>query len=270
MMPILLLALLPAAFQEVPSEQELLVRALAAIAEAKEHANDPTETRAAYIKAAECYEQLHERGCRNTDLYRNLGNAYYLGGKLPEAIFAYRRGRALDPDDRGSRESLDYARSQIDFSRALAARPPADDWPPWLPRWTPRLRLLLGAGLLAAFWITLTRYRMTQHGIHIVTGGLAIIAGLFLLVSVPVEHYFHQRELDKPLVVVRHDGVDLRTGDGDAYPPRDGFPALRGGTEAELLAEKSDIRGNVWLRIQLAGGDTGWIREADALVDGRP
>jgi hypothetical protein len=264
---VLLMAWLPADSAEVPSDEALLARAQAAVDRAQAARDDPAEARAAYQEAADCYQQLRGRGCQSADLYRNLGNAYYLTGKLPEAILAFRQGRALDPDDSGLRESLDYARGHVDYGRNGAGRPPPDDWPPWVPRSTPAARLLLGGALLAGFWIVLTRYWMTRHGIHVLLGGFLLLSGLALLISVPVEFYLHQRDVDRPLVVIGHDGVDLRTGDGDAYPPRENVSSLKGGMEAELVGRRTDVRGDTWLRIQLAGGETGWIRATDALVD---
>jgi hypothetical protein len=267
MILLLVMTWLPADSGEMPSDRELLTQAEAAIARAQDVHDDPAEARAAYLQAAECYDQLRRRGCRNSDLYRNLGNTYFLAGKVPEAILAYRQGRAFDPDDVGLRESLDYVRGQVDYGRNGAGRPAADDWPPWLPRLTPGTRLLAAAAMLALFWIVLTRYLMTRHGIHVLLGGFALVAGLALLISIPVEFYLHQSDVDRPLVVIGRDGVDLRTGDGDAYPPRENVPSLKGGMEARLVARRTDARGDTWLRIQLAGGDNGWIRAADALVD---
>ncbi len=264
---VLLMTWLPADSTDILSDEALLARAEAAVDRAQASRDDPEEVHAAYHEAAECYDQLRHRGCRNADLYRNLGNAYYLTGKLPEAVLAYRQGRALDPDDIGLRESLDYARSRVDYGRNGAGRPPPDDWPPWLPRLTPGTRLLLGGVLLAVFWIVLTRYWMTRHGIHVLLGAFTLLAGLSLLISVPVEFYLHQRDVDRPLVVISHNAVDLRAGDGDAYPPRENVSSLKGGMEAELISRRTDVRGDTWLRIQLAGGETGWIRASDALVD---
>jgi uncharacterized protein YgiM (DUF1202 family) len=64
-----------------------------------------------------------------------------------------------------------------------------------------------------------------------------------------------------PLVVVVKDQVELRSGNGKAYPPRY-ESKLRRGTEARCLYERSG-----WLQIELTGGQVGWIPRDAALLD---
>jgi tetratricopeptide (TPR) repeat protein len=267
MIPLLLLSWLAATSDADTSTQELQARAEAAIARGMELRDDPPAARHAFAEAADAYAALRARGAENPELYRNLGNAHLLAGKLPEAIFAYLKGLTLDPDNRQLRDSLDFARAQIDFSHSATGRPPSDDRPPWLPNLTPRTRLLLAGAFLALFWLTLTRYVMTRHGIHILFGGFCIVAVGVCTASMLADYRAHREQIDKPLVVVHDDGVELRTGNGADYPARDNVPALKGGMEGELLGKRADLRGVNWLRIRLASGEVGWVRADEALVD---
>src|SRR5262249_46372460 len=73
------------------------------------------KARLCFLECAELYAALRQRGADNAALDRNLGNAYLLGGDLPRAILAYRRGLACAPSDRRLQECLDFARSQVAY-----------------------------------------------------------------------------------------------------------------------------------------------------------
>src|SRR5207302_9041873 len=94
---------------------EILERAEAAFEQGVKARGTPEETKL-FQSAAEHYEELRRRGVHNAALYRNQGNALLLGGDLPGAILAYRRGLRLNPNDRQMRANLTYARDQVVYS----------------------------------------------------------------------------------------------------------------------------------------------------------
>jgi uncharacterized protein YgiM (DUF1202 family) len=61
--------------------------------------------------------------------------------------------------------------------------------------------------------------------------------------------------------VVAQDNVLLRTGNGLSYPARYDTPLNRG-VEARLLLRRDD-----WLKVELGGGETGWLPRSSVLVD---
>jgi tetratricopeptide (TPR) repeat protein len=265
---LLCLAAAPAATDGDLADEELLERAAAAVDEGLRTRDEPAVARKAFRRAAADYDELLRRGPHNAALYRNLGNACFLAGQLPRAIFAYRRGRALAPNDPDLREALELARSRIDFPpNSNVGRPPADDWPPWLPRLSPIQLVLIGAALLALFWLALMRYRMTRHGILPLAGGLALLGALAAGAGLLIQYQRHEEDLAHPVVVVARDGVSLRKGNGDQYPARDGVPPLKGGMEARLLDRRDDREGTHWLQVRLATGEIGWVNSAEAFVD---
>jgi tetratricopeptide (TPR) repeat protein len=249
------------------SDAALLARAEGAVEEGLREREDSARARRSFSQAADDYRKLIERGARNGHVYRNLGNALLLTDRLPEAIFAYRRGLELDPNDGELRADLEVARNRVHFPPGSFGRPPSDDWPPWLPRPSPARLLLLSAGFFALFWLSLTRYRMTLHGILLLLAGLNSIMAVALMIGALVEYSLHQHELERPFMVVVRDGVELRKGNGEHYPPRDGAPTLAAGMEGRLLGQRADRAGTVWLRIQLASGETGWLQRGDVLTE---
>ena len=52
-----------------------------------------------YTAAAKLYEQVIEEGKEASELYYNLGNAYYKAGNIPAGILNYERAKKLTPND---------------------------------------------------------------------------------------------------------------------------------------------------------------------------
>ncbi len=66
-----------------------------------------------YRLAIDLYQKsLAEEG-RSSDLYYNLGNAYYRSDKLGMAVVCYERSLRLDPTNDDARSNLEFVRSRI-------------------------------------------------------------------------------------------------------------------------------------------------------------
>jgi tetratricopeptide (TPR) repeat protein len=219
------------------------------------------DARRLFRRSAEAYEKIRRRGADNADLYRNQGNAYLLAGDLPRAILAYRRGLRLAPNDRDLRRNLAHAREQVAHPPGSVGRPPVDHWPPWLPRPVPGWLL---AGVAVAYslgCLALTRWLMWRRGRLLAAALVAFLAALLLGGWLAVERWRERRDTLQPLVVIADDGVLLRRGNGPSYPPRCEVPLSRG-VEGRRLFERGS-----WLKIELAGGEVGWVPSGIALAD---
>jgi tetratricopeptide (TPR) repeat protein len=244
-------------------DADLLHRADQAVQEGLKRGENSQQARPYYLDAVKQFEALHGHGVRNPDLFRDLGNAYLLAGNVPHAILAYRRGLRFAPSDPVLQTNLTYAREQVDFpSPDNFGRPPRDDWPPWLPR--PTLEIMLASAVVThvAVCLLLTRWWMKRRSWLLFAAG-----AFFVLLVVPIlgtahEAWRERQQETHPLVVVAVDGLTLRNGNGMAYPARYDGKTLSRGVEARLLYERDD-----WLHIELAGGETGWVRRVDVLVD---
>jgi hypothetical protein len=244
-------------------DADLLRSADQAVQEGLKHGENSLEARPCFLDAAKQFETLHGHGVRNPELYRDLGNAYLLAGDVPGAILAYRRGLRFAPSDRMLQTNLTYAREQVDFpSPDNFGRPPRDDWPPWLPR--PTLRIMLASAVVTygAGSLLWTRWWMTRRSWLLYAACAAFVLLVVPMLGTAHEAWRERQQERHPLVVVAVDGLTLRNGNGMAYPARYDGKALNRGVEARLLFERDD-----WLHIELAGGETGWVRRIDVLVD---
>jgi hypothetical protein len=250
----------PAAGQ---SDEELLARAEAAFRRGVQERSRPAEARRLFAEAADTYQALHDRGARNAALCRDLGNAALLAGRLPRAILAYREGLLLAPQDGSLQEALEYARDEVRYpAPGQFGRPPADDWPVWLPWPPPGTLLSLAAGAYALACVAGTRRLMTGRR-------AAVLAGVALVVALVLGAGWGLRQVRRigaeqtPVAVIADDGVPLRLGNGSSYPRHDELPVLSRGMEARLLFTRGD-----WLQLEFPGGATGWVPRRHVLVGG--
>jgi tetratricopeptide (TPR) repeat protein len=247
---------------ETPPDAELLERAEAAFHEGVQSHDRPAEAQRHFREAAEHYEALRRRGALNAALCRNEGNAYLLAGDLPRAILAYRRGLLLPPDDPALRANLEAARGQVVYPMPdRFGGAPADLRPPWLPRLPSWLVSVLALTLYAVGWVALTRWWMTRRGRLLVAGIAALVVAAAFGTLWAVGEVQAGQEAARPVVVIADDGVLLRRGNGLSYPPRYETPVNRG-VEARLLLARGD-----WVKIELAGGETGWVLRAYVVAD---
>lgn len=66
-----------------------------------------------FDKAIESYEQVIGAGYSSSELYYNLGNAYYRNTDYKSAILNYERALLISPDDENILANLEFARNHI-------------------------------------------------------------------------------------------------------------------------------------------------------------
>src|SRR5437764_4421531 len=72
---------------------------------------DEPAARGYFREAARAYwNAIAAEHYRTPGSWRMYGNSLLLSGNVPRAVYAYRCGLALDPDDEGLRRGLDLAR----------------------------------------------------------------------------------------------------------------------------------------------------------------
>jgi hypothetical protein len=240
----------------------LVKQAESAFAEGVRLRDDAARARPYFRRAAECFEDLRQRGVANAVLYRNLGNAWLLAGDLPQAILSYRRGLRLTPGDRDLRAALAEARALVVYPAGSSlGQPRPAGRPPWLPYPSPRWLFFAAVACYALACAVLTRWLMLRNRKHLTIGINLVIAAALLTIGTGVLGHWQGQESARPLVVIADDGLLLRKGDNLQFPPR--YPApVNKGVEARLLFTRGD-----WVQIELAGGEVGWVPRQFVLID---
>lgn len=66
-----------------------------------------------YDQAIEYYNQSMDADGVSSDIYYNLGNAYYRSGEISKAILSYERALRIDPSNSDARANLDFVNARI-------------------------------------------------------------------------------------------------------------------------------------------------------------
>ena len=225
---------------------------------------DQAAARAGFAEAAATYRRIADSGVRNGELMLNLGNSLMKSGDPSRAVAAYLDAERLLPGDVRVKDALAHARAAT--STRLGPITGAGPLDRIASAWS-AVPLQVRAWFAMAAWLAL--WAVVAAGI--LTGwrrgvpwrsAIATIAALAGLPAATVGVDALRTSLDRPGVVIA-DAVVLRKGNGEGFAPAvaEGLPS---GAEFLMLEERPG-----WLRIRLPDGQSGWIRQGDALVCGR-
>jgi hypothetical protein len=213
---------------------------------------DPVEARK-HFRNASYSSSIYGEGHDTPGMWRMVGNDALLIGNVPAAVYAYRRGLELEPDDARLRRGLALARSRVAYAspeERAALTPPPDPFDVVrhpLRQWG----LLVIAAFCIFAWVAL-RCWVAARGprwlaLFIIALAVALIvsAGWFL--------DLHERRANsKPFNVVMRPAI-LRRGDGVNFPARRDAP-LAPGVEVRVLGGRGS-----WTQVELADGTVGWL-----------
>ena len=211
---------------------------------------------AAFRRAERGFAALIGEGLATAALYTNLGNAALQAGDPGQAVLAYRRALALDPDAQAARQNLGHLRSRL---------------PDWVPRPSERgrasalfvdrripasLRSVLAAGCfaLAALGGVVASRRGGGIGRAVAIG--SGLAWLGLVASVAFEEAGGNGEA----AVLVAEETPARASDSALAPLA--FPEpLPPGVEVERL----EVRGD-FARVRLANDRDVWVRHSSVAL----
>lgn len=224
---------------------------------------DPTAARSGFMEAAAIYRRIVDSGVRNGELMLNLGNSLMKAGEPSRAVAAYLDADRLIPGDVRVQDALAHARAATTsrLGPITGAGPldqvaslwsgvslPLRTWSSltaWLALWA-----LVAAGIITG-WRRGIPWRSAIVAVAIACALPAATVGVDVL----------RTSLDRPGVVIA-DAVVLRKGNGEGFAPAV-QESLTSGAEFTMLEERPG-----WLRIRLPDGQSGWIRQSDALLCG--
>lgn len=209
-----------------------------------------------YQAAVAAYQQIDRDGIVSADLCYNLGVAHFRLGNLGRAVWAFERALALEPDDEDARFNLQQARKLL-ARRAEDKIEGAEREPTWI-----RLVTLLPTSAAtwlfvivycAAFALLFVRRRAAEDARAPLSAaaalafGAAALAGVLLLGHVVLDRI--------PFGIILPDVVSVKEGADLNY--RTSFE-LHAGLKVRLLEQDGE-----WMRVRLANGLEGWVREQD-------
>ena len=210
-----------------------------------------------YSESVSLYDQLINRGYSHTNLYYNLGNAYYQLGELGNAIWAYEKGLELRPQDDDLQFNLKVANARI-VDRVRIPEPfflikwygaVKQVFSP--SQWLYSISLLLLASATFSAVGRGRENRFSRMFLHVSSGGLMVSIALSLLFA---DIYFDLSDRESGVVVVREGRVYAAPSQSSNL-----LFMVHEGTKADVSSRQYP-----WVEIELIDGKKGWL-SADQL-----
>jgi len=226
--------------------------------EANTATNDPDQAQKLYEKAILNYEKIISDGrIKNSKLFYNLGNAYFLKEDIGRAILNYRRAERLDKADTNIQKNLAFARSRrIDTVEVKTEERILETLFFWHYDFSIKIKFLITCVCFAIICISATVILWRGKSASLVA--TAAICGLLtvsFLASVTLETRSRANTI---CGVITDQQIIARQGDGPNYPESFKDP-LHAGTEFDLLERRSG-----WFHIRLSDDSDGWIPDNTA------
>lgn len=204
------------------------------------------------------WQAICDSGLESSDLYCNIGDAWFKQNELGQAVLAYERALKLDPSNATARYNLDFVNNLIQdeietvpefflkqWSRKFCWLLPSGAWA--------ALCLVFFAGMLACVLVFLLSSRRGARKTSFI---FAIV--LLVLAALSMAFAFSQRadyrKADSAVIVKPVSSAKSSPGSSSVV---DLF-ILHEGTKVKIVDKVGE-----WVNIELSDGRQGWISESD-------
>jgi tetratricopeptide (TPR) repeat protein len=214
-----------------------------------------------FERAAEQYQRLLDAGVIDPDVCFNLATAEARLGQLGKAVLYFERTLWLDPSDELAQRELSQARAALGRKRAeregeatVQARPPLSEAlvGPLPIDGLAVLVLVLDVMLCT---VLLLRRRARNESVRLGLAISAALVGLTLALAGFALYLKTDRTGDGRAAIVLRDGAELREG------PEDSAQARAKAHEGQ--SGRISRREGSFVRVQLQGGEIGWMKSTD-------
>lgn len=210
-----------------------------------------------YEKAIELLENevslQRDKGYESSDLYYNLGNAYFRDNEVAKAILNYERALLVDPGDRDIRHNLNYARTKIE-DKIVGIDPF------FLQSWFDSVQNLQSSNAWAKLSVVLFLVFMISLSLFFFTNKVSVkkitfYTGIVALIFVIFANIFSFRQKNK--IMQRNTAIIMAGAVSVTNSPDSSANevfTLHSGSKVKI--NKTD--GN-WMEIEIDNGSVGWI-----------
>lgn len=207
-----------------------------------------------YQQAISDYKALLQHGV-SSDLYYNLGNAYYRSDSLAQAILCYERAYRLSPSDDDVRFNLQFARSKtidkiapeadnffVALYRDVVSFANVDTWASWsIGSVVVALILMLCYLFASPLWLR----KVGFFG----SAAFLVVFAFSTLFAWQQKYWLHNSRG----AIVMSPSISVKTIPEDKSP--DAF-VIHEGTRVEIIDD--GLKG--WKQVELGDGREGWIK----------
>lgn len=220
-----------------------------------------------YREAINLYLQSIAQDGVSSDIYYNLGNAYYRNDRLGMAVVNYERALQLDPANNDARDNLNFVRSRIQdrpeddtsflsgVHNGIVTCMSANAW-----AWTTFIVFLL---LVAAIGLYIFATSITLRKAGFFGGIVLIIVFLYFLV-VSFDALKTATSHDRAVVTVPT--TQLRSAPRAAKTTDDKVVNIHEGTVVEIVDSvptPDDPVSPMWYNVKINNNTKAWLRSSD-------
>lgn len=208
-----------------------------------------------FLKSAENFEELAEKGLKNGELYYNIGNSYLKAGKRGKAIIWYERAKQLIPLDSDLKFNLDYANGFVKDKREKQGVAVSDIlffWKAFFPSRT----LQYGSLIVCMAFFVYAGIR-TARKKRLFTWFGVVLFSIFVILTCTVFFDYYEKQMNH-FAVVLPDQVSVRSGFSENSTE---LFILHSGTKVRVEKIKGD-----YLKIFFAKGKLGWIKKKSCQI----
>lgn len=209
-----------------------------------------------YTKAAKFYETVLSSGQEASEVYFNLGNAYYKSNNIALAILNYERAIKLEPDNEDFNFNLKLANQKIEDKIDEAPQMFLTQWKNGVvslmteKSWSQLCIVLVFFSLaLFALFIAVQQRALKQLGFF---GGVTL-AILCISTFFIAKHKCNLTRNGNEAVII----APSITVTGSPNEKGTKLFILHEGTKVKVTQEDTD-----WAEIKIANGNTGWIKNS--------
>jgi len=242
----------------------MLVLSLSVSSHAEDKQADPSQSfytgnalyeKRDYEKAVNEYSKALNAGVANSNLYYNIGNAYFKMGKLGYAILFYERAKRLSPQDPDLESNLTYAKSLV--GNPAFQLPSANPAVSFVKRSTEDFSIkALGLSMLLLYFIIVILLAIFLT-YPVAAKKNRLLFAAVLLVFIIDATGFAIRYYDELIIKT---GIVVQKSAECKYEPIDKstlFYRLQEGDEVRVIKTR-----NSWRQIKRADGKIGWVDSA--------
>jgi tetratricopeptide (TPR) repeat protein len=212
-----------------------------------------------YEQAIKEYQAVIDLGYESSELYYNLGNAYYKSHKITMALVNYEKAGILNPRDEEILHNLEMTRQLVVDD--------IDNLPEFLPKiWYRRFISLLKSDQwayisLVAFPVSLLLFLVYLFVRRIRIRKLSFwLAVLLMIISLSTFVFsYHQKKMvyNHSYAIILSPSVTIKSSPDDSGTE---LFQLHEGTKVKIIDQLGE-----WKEIKLSDGNVGWLRMEDLI-----
>jgi len=217
-------------------------------------------TQGNYEAAIEYYNQVLDSGYEATEIYYNLGNAYFRSNKTTKAIINYERALKLNPDDEDVQFNLQLSKQYVVDKIDVLPEFFLTKWyKSFIKMFSSNAWAIISmSGFILSLIFILIYFLVQQIGLKKIGFWLGL---LFILISITSFTFsYHQKQFalakDKAIIVTPTVVVKSSPDKSGTY-----LFVIHEGLKVIITDELGD-----WHEIKLTDGSKGWLKKSDLEV----